>query len=117
VTALSLVQPKAPKPPKHLSKEVGQWWSQVADTYELEAHHLRLLQCAAEAWDRMQQAREAVAAQGLTFTDSRGSIKANPAVAIERDSRTAFVRLVRELDLDEAMGKLDARPPALRSNR
>jgi P27 family predicted phage terminase small subunit len=106
-----------PEPPAHLSSEAASWWQSVVRDYSLEPHHLRLLQAACEAWDRCQQAREAVADDGLTFKDSGGNLKANPAVAIERDARTLFARLVRELDLDAESPAERARPPALRSNR
>ena len=47
-----------------------------------------------------------------------GSPKARPKVAIERDARVAFARLVRELDLDVAPPpEPSGRPPGLRSNR
>lgn len=106
-----------PEPPKHLSAEAASWWKSVVSDYALEPHHLRLLQAAAEAWDRCQQAREAVAEQGLTFKAANGDLKTNPACAIERDNRTLFARLVRELDLD-AEGAIErSRPPSLRSNR
>jgi P27 family predicted phage terminase small subunit len=90
-----------PQPPSHLSEDAQAWWREAVRDYALEAHHLKLLQAACEAWDRAQLAREAVVANGLTFTDSGGTIRANPAVAIERDARTLFARLVRELNLDE----------------
>lgn len=90
-----------PAPPDHLSEDAAGWWRQAVRDYALEPHHLRLLQAACESWDRAQAARRAVAEQGLTFQDASGSIKANPAVAIERDARTLFARLVRELNLDE----------------
>jgi phage terminase small subunit len=51
--------------------------------------------------DRAELARLAVAEQGMTFVDGNGVIKSNPAVAIERDSRTLLARLIRELNLDE----------------
>jgi phage terminase small subunit len=71
----------------------------VVTNYDLEGHHLRLLQSAAEAWDRMQQGRQALADHGaLTFVGANGDLKTHPAVAIERDARIAFARLVRELD-------------------
>ena len=90
-----------PDPPEHLSEDAAGWWRQAVQDYAFEAHHLRLLQAACECWDRAQQARQAVADQGLTFSDAGGAIKANPAVAIERDARTLFARLVRELNLDQ----------------
>lgn len=107
-----------PEPPAHLSISSAAWWRQVVEEYALEPHHLRLLQSAAEAWDRQAQARAELAAHGsLTFTDARGAIKAHPAEAIERNARIAFARLVRELDLDAGAPAERSRPPALASNR
>ncbi|MEQ1953599.1 P27 family phage terminase small subunit [Mesorhizobium yinganensis] len=104
--------------PKHLSKATRAWWDEVTAEYALESHHLRLLQAAGEAWDRCQQAREAIGKHGLTFTDERGAVKARPEVAIERDSRISFMRAIRELDLDgEGPGGEPTRPPAIGSNR
>lgn len=105
------------EPPAHLSAQSASWWQSVVGDYSLEPHHLRLLQAACESWDRAQQAREAVAEHGLTFKDKGGNIKANPAVSIERDARTLFARLVRELDLDAEAPAERSRPPGLRSNR
>lgn len=107
----------AAKPPEHLSAEAREWWRLVTVDFELEPHHVKLLQAAAEAWDRTQQARQAVAQDGITFRDSSGNLKANPAVAIERDARTLFARLVRELDLDGGAPAESRRPPGLGSNR
>ena len=87
-------------PPAHLSRSTKTWWSEVVSTYELESHHLRVLQAACEAWDRCQQARRAVSKLGLLVLDRYGSHRINPAVNVERDARTAFLRAVRELDLD-----------------
>jgi P27 family predicted phage terminase small subunit len=106
-----------PKPPSHLSKSSAEWWRGAVAIYDFEPHHLRLLQAAAEAWDRLQQAREAIARDGLTVPTSDGGLKAHPCVAIERDCRTAFARLVRELDLDCGPPAEARRPPSLVSNR
>jgi P27 family predicted phage terminase small subunit len=106
----------AAKPPNHLTAEAKQWWRAVTTDFDLEPHHLKLLQAACEAWDRMTLARKAVAKDGLTFRASNGDLKSNPAVAIERDARTAFARLVRELDLD-AGTLAERRPPGLSSSR
>ncbi|TCJ39203.1 P27 family phage terminase small subunit [Parafrankia sp. BMG5.11] len=107
-----------PKPPEHLSADASRWWAEVLRDYSLEGHHLRLLQSACESWDRMQQARQALADHGgLTFTDERGVIRSHPCVAHERDARISFARLVRELDLDAGAPAETRRPPGLLSNR
>lgn len=101
------------QPPKHLKKSTREWFASVVSDYQLEPHHIRLLTLAGEAWDRSVQAREALAEHGLTFEDRFGRPIARPEVAIERDSRVAFARLVRELALD--VDAPDApRPPANR---
>ena len=99
-------------PPKHLRPATRRWWTAVVDGWHLEDHHHRLLTLAGEAWDRCAQAREAIAANGLTYDDRFGKPRARPEVAIERDSRIGFSRLVRELNLDDAAGD-PTRPPRI----
>ncbi len=101
------------KAPKHLRPDTRRWFESVIESYELEAHHVRLLRLAGEAWDRCQQAREILAESGLTYLDKNGCPKPRPEVAIERDSRTGFARLVRELQLDIAAPADDVRVPRL----
>ena len=108
---------RRPTPPDHLSNEARAFWADVAEGYELEDRHFRLLTLAAEALDRAAQARAAIEKHGLLIETGAGSLKPNPAVAIERDARIGFARLCRELDLDADAPFRDARPPALRSNR
>ena len=105
------------KPPRHLSREVKKWFAQVVESYELEPHHLRLLALAAESWDRTCQARAIIDELGMTYEDRFGAPKARPEISIERDSRLAFVRIIRELDLDVDPPAQASRPPALRSVR
>ena len=117
-----LVEPvlpvELPAPPLHLSPEAADWWRQIVAAYELEPHHLKLLEAAADAWDRLVTARTEVLRDGITIESARGK-RQNPAVSVERDARIAFSRIVRELDLDEPMlaPMPYMRPPALRSNR
>lgn len=89
-----------PTPPAHLRPETAAWWASVVADYVLDPHHVRLLTLAAEAWDRATQAREALAEHGITYEDRFGQPRSRPEVAIERDSRIAFARLLRELSLD-----------------
>lgn len=100
------------QPPAHLSAEMQAWWRRAVRTWTFSSHHLKVLQAACEAWDRMTEARTLLKDQGLTVTDRFGQQKPHPAFAIERDSRTSFVRCVRELALaDEHLP--DSRPPRL----
>jgi len=103
--------------PGHLQASTRAWYEQVLTDYELEQHHIRLLTLACESWDRCCQAREVLAAHGLTVNDRFGFPRARPEVAIERDSRIAFARLCREMDLDTEAPSVSPRPPALNSNR
>jgi phage terminase small subunit len=105
-----MLQDQSKKAPVHLRPATAGWFEDVASTYQLEAHHLRLLTLAAEAWDRCVQAREALAEHGLTYTDRFDQPRARPEVAIERDSRIGFARLLRELALD-VEPPADCRPP------
>jgi phage terminase small subunit len=100
------------KPPRHLEGPTRRWLSTLAANFELESHHHRLLALLGDAWDRGQQARRAIATHGTTYTDRFGQPRARPEVAIERDARIAFARLLRELALD-VDPPADSRPPAM----
>jgi phage terminase small subunit len=101
----------------HLVPATRAWVVGLKQDYALEPHHDRLLQLAAEAWDRCQQARQVLATDGL-FVESRQGLKPHPAVAIERDSRLAFARLIAQLSLDDVDGPAtDPTRDAKRSTR
>ena len=102
--------------PKHLSAASREWFAAVVGDYLLEPHHIRLLTLAGEAWDRAVQARELLKKHGLTYLDRYDCPKPRPEVAIERDSRIAFARLVRELGLD-LLEPGESRPPTISPNR
>ena len=106
----------AQKPPPHLSRETAAWWIEVLAEYDFEGHHIKLLQKACEAWDRSETARKAILKFGLTFDDRFGSPHARPEIAIERDSRLAFARLVREIGMDVSTLN-ESRPNSLPANR
>ena len=99
--------------PAHLRPDTAAWWVSVASDYALEPHHLRILTLAAEAWDRGVEAREAIAQLGSVYVDRFAQPRARPEVAIERDSRIAFARLVRELALDIDDPDEPGRPPRI----
>lgn len=100
---------KLAEAPAHLSDEAKAWWGHVVSEFRLEQHHLKLLRLACEAWDSAQDARRALAEHGTIYVDRFGSPRARPEVAIERDARLAFARLVREMGFD--VSNPDNRPP------
>ena len=103
---------KKPKNSTEFRPATQRWIRQIREAWDLEDHQERILLAAAEAWDRHEEARELLARHGLTYKNKHGDIKPHPAVAIERDSRLAFVRCVRELNLDAEPP--ESRPPALK---
>jgi phage terminase small subunit len=105
------------KPPKYLKPETRDWFNQVANDYELDQHHVRLLTLAAEAWEAGQEARAAIAKHGTIYVDRFGAPRKRPEVGVMAEARIAFARLLRELDLDVDPPASASRPPALQSNR
>lgn len=89
------------KAPAGLSRPARQWWIAMRDEYAInDQAGLRLLTQAAEAWDRAAQAAERVAAEGLVVTDTRGGLRAHPAVRIERDAWAMVLASLKALRLD-----------------
>ena len=113
-----MTKPLPTSPPAHLSPAMRAWWKQVTTDYELSPHHLHMLRLCCEALDACESARAALVEHGVTHTDRHGLVRLRPEVALQRDSRLAAVRIIRELDLD-VEPPISARigPPGLRSNR
>ena len=89
--------PATPRPPAHLASDGRRLWRRVMAEYQVDdPAGAELLRLAAEALDRAAQARQILAAEGLTIEGRFGG-KTHPAVAIERDSSLRAARLLREL--------------------
>lgn len=97
--------------PDHLSARAADLWTSVVNAYELGSHQLELLRRACEASDRADQAVALIEAEGLVIVDRYGQSKPHPATQIERDSRTALARLLRELALEPGPPEEHTRPP------
>lgn len=111
-------QEDALEPPEHLSERSQGFWRETVSEYALDPHHVELLRRLCEAMDRCDEAVRLLGADGPAVTDRFGVPKGHPAVAIERDSRIAVARLLRELDLDGAGPAVkEARPPRVVSQR
>jgi P27 family predicted phage terminase small subunit len=97
--------------PSHLQPESKAWFTSVVSDYELQEHHLKLLQLACEAWDRCADARQQLKKDGIVIEGREGGCRPHPAVAIERDSANRFAALVKQLGLDEEEAPRMGRPP------
>jgi len=105
-------QPKQAPAPGHLSTEAGKWWSSIIREWELsdDPQALLLLQTALEAFDRVQEARRQIGADGAVVTGRYGP-KAHPSLAIERDNRSLMIRSLKALNLDlEPLNDKPGRP-------
>jgi phage terminase small subunit len=107
-----------PRAPSYLELKTRQWWRSVVSDWELEFHEKMLLTLAAGCWDRAAKARKVVDELGMTFTDRFGMPKTRPEVSIERLEKIAFLKIMKQLDLEgvEEPSKLPRRelaPPAI----
>jgi phage terminase small subunit len=105
--------------PQHLTAPSKAIYRRVMEDFQLakEPHAVRILVLALEASDRAEQARTAIAREGLLVNDRFGQARPHPAIMIERDARLAVARLFRELSLDagEYASAPDARLPRIGS--
>ena len=87
--------------PKHLSKPAKTWWRKIQAEYSItdQAGHL-LLQTALEAFDRMKEAQERIATDGLMVKDRFEQDKQHPLLTVERDSRSQMLLALKALQLD-----------------
>src|SRR4030095_1756836 len=108
---------KNSKAPSHLRPETRAWWTHVHTNWRLEEHHSRLLTMACTAWDRAEEARQILAKDGIVIGGREAAVRPHPAVAIERDSRLAFARLVAQLNLDAESPADSSMRAAQRSTR
>ena len=108
-------KPKKPQAPKPLSTEAARWWRKLVDEYSVDDVAGRLLlMVALEAFDRMRQAQEAVARDGIAVTDRFKQVKAHPLCTVERDSRAQMLAALKALNLDiEPTRDGPGRPPGV----
>jgi P27 family predicted phage terminase small subunit len=88
-------------PPKTLSPAAASWWKRLHAEFDLTDEGAAfLLETALRAFDRMNQAAELVDKHGVAIADRYNQLKANPAVAAERDARAAMLGAFKALNLD-----------------
>lgn len=86
--------------PKHLKGDAKAMWQRLRHDFQIDdAAGLALLQAACEAFQRAQEARVAIDADGAVLSDRFGQRKQHPAIATERDARGQMIAALRALRL------------------
>ena len=97
---------------KHLSAEAKKLFNSIVEEWDLTPAQLKGLRVSLEALDRAQQCRKRIDQDGLTIPDRFGTPHVHPVLAIERDSRAAFMAGMKQLGLhdDDTEAKKPGRP-------
>ena len=85
---------------KSLQPETKRWVAAMRKQFVFESHHERLLLLAAQAWDRVCQARRMIEKEGACLRDRFGQLRQHPAIQTENMSMLTFSKLLREIGLD-----------------
>jgi phage terminase small subunit len=102
-----------PPPPRGYSAEAKRLWCAVHADWLLDPVATETLDGFCVALMRKRQAQVLIRKHGLLVTDRWGQLKANPAVAIERDCDATMLRCLRALKLDlEPLHDAAGRPGA-----
>jgi P27 family predicted phage terminase small subunit len=95
--------------PPQLSADARQVWREIIAEYDgWGVVELSILCSALEAYDRMRQAQKELRKK-LFMKDKYGQVRPHPCVAIERDSRQAYLRALNQLGIG-SMGGSQGRP-------
>lgn len=103
----------AKRPPANgLPIHIARWRDRVATDYGIQdAPGLALLDQAALALHRAEQARDMLAREGLVTRDRFDQPKPHPACVIARDAEASFRSALRDLQLDVEPARPVGRPP------
>jgi P27 family predicted phage terminase small subunit len=91
---------KLASPPRHLDEEEQGIFRALVSEFQIDdSNSVSLLTVAMEAHMRMRQATELLAEEGTIIKNRFGQRIRHPAVAIERDNRSDFLRAMKTLNL------------------
>ena len=103
---------KTPAPPGHMGKAGRRLWRRIMADYDVPESVLDLLEQCCGALDRAESCRERIDAEGLVVLDRFEQTRPHALLAAERDARSQFRMLYRELGLEEPDEKKTlGRPP------
>jgi len=85
----------------HLSIATHAWFTSIDERYRLSNDRRRMLLVADEMFDRSEECRRQVAADGLMVRDRYGQQKVHPAADAERAAKSLFLQAMKNLVLDD----------------
>ncbi|MBN2295448.1 MAG: hypothetical protein JXM70_23660 [Pirellulales bacterium] len=87
-------------PPSHLSENSKKIWQTVVPATGRSLSRLALVQSGLESLDRANQARALIDAEGIIVNPEGGKmLHLHPAIRLEKESRAAFERAWKTLEL------------------
>jgi Phage terminase, small subunit len=75
------------------------FWRAAFERRRIQPYKVEILLKACEAHDRAEQARRILKREGVTYQDRFGQPRSRPEVALERDSRSQFAKLLDQVGL------------------
>lgn len=97
--------------PEHFTDEGRDLWQSIFNEFDITAEALPVLKTAIEHYDRMNAAREVIAADGFITTDPSGRKRIHPAIQVEKEARSGFLQAWRLLGLNAEIPGEVGRPP------
>lgn len=92
------------KAPSHLGKTGTRLWKQVLSIYTFTDTELPILDILCTSADRISEARDLIAKEGICVQDRFGGSKQHPATLIEKDASARLIASYKALGLDRQEG-------------
>ena len=83
-----------------MSSKSKKIWRDLSDEFNLENHHLVLLEQALKSLDRAEMARAVVERDGMLLSTPTGYQKPHPALKVEHDATNRFINCWGKIGLD-----------------
>ena len=97
-----------PRAPKHLSQEASELWRSILKEYTFEdAHDFKTLALCCECVDTINAARAALDKDGHFIINRFDEIRPHPALAVIRDHKILYAKLIKALKLGDEPPKPD----------
>lgn len=91
----------AKKTSPKLSAAAKKWRDSLVKEYQItDKGGLAVLEIGAQAFDRLQECRAEIEADGCTVRDKFNQIKPHPLLSCERDSRAQVMQALKILNLN-----------------